>query len=131
MAGYAASSFTVVGTYQTGRGVVAEKTRSLYTSSNSTADDNGEWMDTFGWQSFVVYVDVTSTQTINLQGSNAATIPANSSQGLALATALTADGYFKIEEYNIPRFVKVYLSDTSGGSSVVDLKVKTFIGNTI
>lgn len=124
---YATTKWDAIGTYETGRGTIVEQQRTLF--DGIAANDNGEWMDTLGWDSFNCSAVITSTQTVNLMGSNAAAKPADSSHGSAITTALTATGYFSIARHQIPRWLKVYTSSTSGGSSVVTAKVHRFAGD--
>lgn len=121
---YATTKWDAIGVYETGRGTVVEDQRTLYDGEDG--NDDGEWMDTLGWDSFNCSAVITSTQTVNLRGSNAATKPADNTHGSAITTALTATGYFSIDRHQIPRWLKVYTSATSGGSSVVTAKVHRF-----
>lgn len=79
------------------------------------------WVETTGWQSICVYVDITTSGTLNMVGSNL-TAPAASDNGFAVATAITADGYGVITQEKIPRWFKIYPS-ASGGAMTVAMKV--------
>lgn len=83
----------------------------LYVSQASA--DDGVWMDTAGWETITVWVDIGTTGTVKIGGSSAATIPANSADGTDIKTNLTADGFFTIQKHEIPRWVKVHAHATS------------------
>lgn len=126
---YADTEWTPIAFFRTGRGTIVEESRVLYSAKN--ADDNGEWQEGKGVETIEVLATISSTQTVNIVGSNAATAPAASSHGQAIATALTSTGRFELAKHQIPKFWKVYLSSTSGGSSTVTAKVTKQKGDTL
>ena len=85
-----------------------EFTITFYTAQ-ATADD-GEWLSTAGWQSLFLIVDLGASDVITVGGSNASTIPANSSDGIAIASTITADGVLALERHQLPKYIKVHAS---------------------
>ena len=80
------------------------------------------WVSALGYESICVYVDITTSGTLNIVGSNLAA-PVITDNGFAIATAITADGFATVTTEKIPRWWKVYPS-ASGGAMTVSVKVK-------
>lgn len=81
------------------------------------------WVDALGWDQAIVTVDITSSGTLNIVGSNAATKPAASANGFALVSAITSDGVANLTKDKLARWFKVYPS-ASGGAMTVDILVR-------
>ncbi|MFI5324251.1 MAG: hypothetical protein ACHQ6U_12170 [Thermodesulfobacteriota bacterium] len=88
------------------------------------------WVDAKGWISLCVYVDITTSGTLNIVGSNAKANPGTSDNGFAIATAITADGFATVTQEKLTRWVKVYPS-ASGGAMTVDLRVLKIAMNAV
>lgn len=81
------------------------------------------WVSTLGWDYAIVTVDITSSGTLNIVGSNAATQPLASANGFALVSAITSDGVANLTKDKLARWFKVYPS-ASGGAMTVDVMVR-------
>ena len=88
------------------------------------------WVSTLGWDNAIVTVDITSSGTLNVVGSNAAAKPAASVNGFVLATAVTADGVVNLTKDKLARWFKVYPS-ASGGAMTVDVMVRKIVMDAI
>ncbi len=121
---YKDSDFTYYARYKKGSGTIIEQSRVLY--SAASAADDGEWMDTSGWQSVQIIFDEVSDSVFSVGGSNAATAPANSADGTDIVTALTADGVITLQQHQIPRFIKPHLSTVNSGTANATMKVTRF-----
>lgn len=88
------------------------------------------WVSTLGWDYAIVTVDITTSGTLNIVGSNAATKPAASANGFALVSAITADGVANLTKDKLARWFKVYPS-ASGGAMTVDVMVRKIAMNPI
>lgn len=95
------------------------------------SNDNGQWVNADGWLSVCVLATISATASLNIMGSNAATIPANTSHGTALVTKITASGKFNIAEEFMPKWFKVYVTDMSGGAVTADIKVRKYVTDTV
>jgi hypothetical protein len=107
-------------------GTRVEEITNLYTAKTTT--DNGEWLDMAGVKSFNVQVDGITTGTVNLRMWNGATAPAATEHGELLKTALTADGTWTVDEHEVPRYAKVYISVSTTISLLVNVKRVRHVG---
>ncbi len=91
-----------------------------------TAAADGEWFSGAGVYSMHMECTITSA-TITFHGSNADTIPANSSDGVDIATAITATAIVKIDQASIPRWIKIHGSTVSTSADCL-LKLRRYVG---
>lgn len=94
------------------------------------ATSNGEWVSALGWQSVIVDVQIQTTANVAFRGSNAATVPANSAHGFELKTAVSSTGLFELEEFEMPRWIKVRIATWGSGTVDVDMKVRALVFDT-
>lgn len=101
-----------------------EQTVNAYTTHGAT--DDGEWFDAKGAKGLSVSVGGASPSgTVTVSGSNAATIPADSSDESTVASA-TDGTSISIDEHQMCRWMKVHLSAFTGGTFTVDLNLKRY-----
>lgn len=104
-----------------------EEDINLFTNQTTAAD--GVWMDAQGWEALnVAYVIHSSTGTLKVDGAGTAAIPANSADGVGLATDLTASGYVSLQRHQIPKYVKVH-PHAVGADVSISLKITKLIGD--
>lgn len=107
---------------------LVEEDINLFTNQTTAAD--GVWMDASGWESLnVTYVIHSSTGTLKVDGAGTATVPANSTDGVGLATDLTASGFVALQAHQLPKWVKVH-PHAVGADVSIHLKIRKTIGDT-
>ena len=87
------------------------------------AAGDGEWINTKGMESLNVYVNGIGTATVEVDGftpnidssGDVESAPANSSHG-SLIDSVTADGFFVLRKHELPMYVKVRVSNWTGGT---------------
>lgn len=90
--------------------------------SGVAGTSTGVWFDASDTIALGVIVSGLTTGTIQIHGSNAATIPANASAGIQIKTAITANGVFTLDRHEIPKWVKVMVQAHSSGTVVIAAK---------
>ncbi|RJQ39511.1 MAG: hypothetical protein C4555_03120 [Dehalococcoidia bacterium] len=108
---------------------LVEEDINLFTNQTTAAD--GVWMDATGWEALnVTYVIHSSTGTLKVDGAGTATVPANSTDGVGLASDLTASGYVSLQRHQLPKWVKVH-PHAVGADVSIHLKITKLIGDNV
>ena len=82
-----------------------EERATLYTAQGSA--DNGEWFSGDGIESMMIEATITSA-TMSVDGSNAATVPSDATDGLPIVADVTSSGYTSLEQHQIPKWIKIH-----------------------
>lgn len=99
-----------------------ERQATLY--SAASAADDGEWFSTAGLESVIILFDESDTAGYTVGGHNSATVPANSSDGFTVTSEATSDGFASLQQYQLPRWLKIHLSTVSAGTASIWVKVR-------
>lgn len=86
--------------------------------ASAVATGNGEWINIEGLAPFSIHVSGITTATVQVRGSDKATIPANTAHEIQLGSDITADGLY---EYTVPvRWIKAMVSAWTTGTIIVE-----------
>lgn len=99
-----------------------ERQATLYSAAE--AADDGEWFSCAGVDNVLVLVDESDDASVTISGHNSATVPANSSDGFTIGSAITADGFTEIEAKDIPRWMKIHADTVTSGNVSVYVKIR-------
>ncbi len=86
----------------------------------AVATTDGAWVDVGRYSKCSIHVDGITTATVTINGSNAQTIPADSANGDAIGSSITADGWVSLDP--LPRWLKARVTVWSSGTVRVDVK---------
>ncbi len=85
---------------------------------SAVATGDGEWINIEGMNYYSTHVSGITTATVQVFGSNKATIPDNTDDEEQLGVDITADG---IQEYSVPlRWIKAKVSAWTAGTIIVE-----------
>jgi hypothetical protein len=79
----------------------------------AASTDNGVWIDTGQLDHGSIHIIIATTATVQIRGSDAATVPANATDGYQVGSDVTATGGFDIS--NLPRWLKAKVSAWTSG----------------
>lgn len=96
-----------------------EEQSAVIDAAGAAAD--GEWFSAAGIEEMNIEVTISNTATVSIDGSNAATVPANSTDGFAIVSDVTATGTTTLEKKQIPRWMKIHVHAWTSGTVDVDV----------